>query len=231
MTMDDNKETVQIHIMGRPYEVTKGITIQSAFEEAGYLLIRGSGCRGGFCGGCTTVYRKEGDYKLYADLACQKTVEEGMHFTQIPYTPSPRTNYNLMDDGMEASTEVVIEHYPEVMRCISCNRCTNACPQDLDVMGFINDVHKGDLKEITEKSFDCIQCGICALRCPAEISPYHVAQLARRLQGKYGEPTDEFMQERIQEIKEGKFDGGLKELKQMPKRKIEKRYESREIKL
>jgi hypothetical protein len=48
---------VPIFIMGKRYEVPASLTIQKAFEYAGYQLIRGCGCRGGICGACGTVYR------------------------------------------------------------------------------------------------------------------------------------------------------------------------------
>src|SRR5512136_3326785 len=55
---------VPIYIMGKRYEVPEGLTIMKAMEYAGYVLIRGCGCRGGTCGACGTFYRKPGDYKL-----------------------------------------------------------------------------------------------------------------------------------------------------------------------
>ena len=56
---------IPIYIMGKRYEVPESLTIMKAIEYAGYKLIRGCGCRGGFCGACATVYRVEGDPRLY----------------------------------------------------------------------------------------------------------------------------------------------------------------------
>ncbi|MEO0226323.1 MAG: 2Fe-2S iron-sulfur cluster-binding protein, partial [candidate division WOR-3 bacterium] len=67
---------VKIFIMGKVYEVPGSLTIQKALEYAGYQLVRGCGCRGGFCGACATVYRKEGDYRLKVGLACATMVED-----------------------------------------------------------------------------------------------------------------------------------------------------------
>ena len=68
---------VTVYIMGKQYDVPEGLTIQKALEYAGMRLLRGCGCRGGFCGACGTVYRTEGDYKLKVALACQTVVEDG----------------------------------------------------------------------------------------------------------------------------------------------------------
>ena len=53
-------DLVPIFIMGKRYMVPSTLTIQKAFEYAGYQLIRGCGCRGGICGACATVYRTPG---------------------------------------------------------------------------------------------------------------------------------------------------------------------------
>ena len=45
----------------------------------------GVGCRGGFCGSCAIRYRKADNYKLRPALACQTTVEDGMHLAAIPF--------------------------------------------------------------------------------------------------------------------------------------------------
>jgi len=128
-------ETVRIYIMGREYKVPAGLTIMKAMEYAGYRFIRGCGCRGGFCGACATVYRKKGDYKLRMDLACQKVVEDGMYLVQLPFTPAEKAIYNLSE--LQPTTNVLLEYYPEIAKCVSCNTCTKACPQDLEVMDFV----------------------------------------------------------------------------------------------
>ena len=50
-------QLIPIYIMGKKYEVPKGLTIQKALEYSGYKLTRGCGCRGGVCGACVTVCR------------------------------------------------------------------------------------------------------------------------------------------------------------------------------
>ena len=73
--MPENKKMIPIYITGKKYLVPYGLTIMKAMEYAGYRYIRGCGCRGGFCGGCGTVYRFKDDYKLQSGLACQTIAE------------------------------------------------------------------------------------------------------------------------------------------------------------
>ena len=71
------EQMVNVFIMGKQYKVPASLTIMKAFEYAGYKLIRGCGCRNGFCGACATVYRIKGDRELKVCLACSTQVEEG----------------------------------------------------------------------------------------------------------------------------------------------------------
>ena len=41
---------VNVFIMGKKYSVPSELTIMDAMEYAGYQLVRGCGCRNGFCG-------------------------------------------------------------------------------------------------------------------------------------------------------------------------------------
>ena len=67
--MAERADLVPIYIMGKRYDVPSSLTIMKAMEWAGYILVRGVGCRGGFCGACATVYRIKDDPKLYFGLA------------------------------------------------------------------------------------------------------------------------------------------------------------------
>ena len=134
--------------MGRKYDVPNTLTIITALEHIGYRLIRGVGCRNGYCGACATIYRIKGDYKLRAALACQEVVKDGMIFGQIPFVPVEKAIYNI--DNLRRSTSVLLEHYPALARCVSCNTCTKVCPQDLDVMDYVQAARRGD---VTEKRF------------------------------------------------------------------------------
>jgi len=224
---EEEKKKVTIYIMGKAYEVPAGLTIMKAVEYAGFQYIRGAGCRAGFCGACATVYRKKGDYKLYTALACQTAVEDGMYLTQLPFVPANKAKYDI--EKIEVSPNTLIKFYPELVRCVSCNTCTKSCPQDLEVMYYIQAAIRGDIEKVAKLSFDCIQCGLCAIRCPAEIAHYHVAQLARRLYGKYMSPTPKHLLERIKEIESGKFDREMEEIMKMSIEKIKKMYAERDI--
>ena len=52
---------VNIYLFGKQYTVPGNLTIMCAMEYAGYQLVRGCGCRNGFCGACATIYRIKGD--------------------------------------------------------------------------------------------------------------------------------------------------------------------------
>lgn len=213
--------------MGREYKVPLGLTIMKAMEYAGYRFIRGAGCRGGFCGSCATVYRIDGDYKLRVALACQKTVEDGMYLAQLPFTPANKPVYDV--EKLNPSVNVLLEYYPEIAKCVSCNTCTKACPQDLEVMDYVQAALRGDLEEVARLSFDCIGCGLCAMRCPTSIVPYNVAQLARRLYGKYVMPRAKHVDDRVKEVEEGKFDEEMKNLMEASLDVLKERYTERDI--
>ena len=227
--MSDKRKMINVFIMGEANEVHVGSTIIMAFEYAGYQLKKGIGCREGFCGACATIYREKGDYKLKGGLACQTVVTEGMSISQIPFVPAEKPIYNM--DEITPDINTIKELFPTVFRCVSCNTCTKACPQDIQVMDYIQALKKGNIAEAADLSFDCIRCGLCALRCPAEIVQYNAATLAQRLYGKYLAKKSPELIKRIKEIEDGKYDKGIKELKEMNKKNLTKKYYSREIKL
>lgn len=222
----DIKHWVTIYIMGRGYKVPADLTILTAIEFAGYKFIRGCGCRQGFCGACATVYRKKGEYKLQTAMACQTRVEDGMYLVQIPFVPAEKASYDVGKENYAVS--VFLKYYPEVAKCVSCNTCTKACPQGLEVMDFVQAAIKGDFEAVAEKSFDCIQCGLCAMRCPSEIVQYHIAQLGRRMYGRYGNPEPEHLKKRLVEIEEGKFSKEMDKITSVPREELEKIYAERE---
>ncbi|RLG83630.1 MAG: 4Fe-4S ferredoxin [Thermoprotei archaeon] len=213
--------------MGRAYEVPEGLTIMKALEYAGYRLIRGVGCRGGFCGACPTAYRLPGEYKLRIGLACQTIVQDGMHLVILPYSPMEKPKYDL--EKLKADAGDVLRIFPEVSRCVSCNTCTKACPQGLEVMDAVQAILRGDLAKAANLIFDCISCGLCSLRCPAEIRHVHLFQLVRRLYGKYILPKAKHLEERVKEIQEGKYEEELKKLMSMAIEDLKKLYSQREI--
>jgi succinate dehydrogenase/fumarate reductase-like Fe-S protein len=218
---------IEIFILGQRYEVPAGLTILKAFEWSGFHLTRGVGCRGGFCGACGTVFRLNGDYRLRYALACQTVAQPGMVLGPIAFFPAQRAAYDLAT--LKPSGETLLELYPEILRCFGCNTCTKACPQELDVLGYMAAAVRGDLPALAEASFDCILCGLCTARCPAELVPSNVALLGRRLYGKYLAPPAAHLRQRVQEIEAGAFRAELADLKALPLAELKTRYNAREI--
>jgi heterodisulfide reductase subunit C len=230
MNMEKNESNfVTIHVMGKSHRVPSDLTIMKAMEYSGHQFRRGSGCRGGYCGACATIYRTKGSYKLLGALACQKMVEDGMYIAQIPFSPAEKITYDI--NALRADASAFLVHYPEITRCLSCNTCTKACPQDIMVMDYVQAALRGDVSETAKLSFDCISCGLCAIRCPAEIVPYNIGQLARRLYSKYVVgPTDHVL-EKVREVENGDFDSEIVEMQSLSKEALKERYETREKRL
>ncbi len=218
---------IPIYVMGKRYEVPEGLTIMKAMEYAGYKFIRGSGCRGGICGACGTVYRKAGDYRLYAGLACQTVVEPDMYLTQIPFYPVNRATYDF--EGLKSVPEEIFKLYPELFRCVACNACTKICPMDVEVMDAISALKQGDIAKATQLTFDCTQCGLCTSRCMGELPQYHIFQLARRIYASKMAPKAEHLHKRVEAIAAGKYDGMLRKLMEVDTEELRKLYMKREM--
>jgi len=218
---------VDIYVMGKHYAVPEGLTILTALEYCGYRIIRGCGCRAGFCGACATIYNFKNDPLLRYDLACQKTVEQDMYLTQIPFFPAVKAQYDL--EQIKAAGDQVLALYPDIVKCFGCNTCTKTCPQELEVMWYMSDALRGDIHEVAVKSFDCVMCGLCAARCPQGLVPYNVAILCRRLYGRYLAPTSKHLDQRIADIESGKCDSDVEKLKKADEKELRRLYAEREI--
>ena len=222
-----DKQMATIYLFGKKYEVPSELTIMNAMEYAGYQLKRGCGCRNGFCGACATIYRIQGKNQLMTCLACSKKVEDGMFIATLPFFPLVKQIYNL--DKIKPEQSVMMQLYPEIYSCIGCNACTRACTQDLKVMQYIAYAQRGDFEKCAELSFDCVMCGCCSSRCPAGLSHPQVAELARRLNGKYIQPVAQHLMDRVAEISEGKCEEEIAQLMNKPLDEIKKLYETRQI--
>lgn len=220
-------ELVKVFIFGKQYEVPSNLTIMGAMEYAGYQLVRGCGCRNGFCGACATIYRIKGDKELKVCLACQTKVEEDMYIATLPFFPLVKEVYDI--NKVSVSEQIMQQLYPEIYSCIGCNACTKSCTQELDVMQYIAAAQRGDFETCAELSFDCVMCGVCSSRCPAGISHPQVAMLARRINGKYLAPHCDHLENRVKEIQDGTFKELIEDLMQKPVEEMKELYNNREI--
>ncbi len=218
---------IDIYITGEHHQVPDSLTILQAFEYAGYKLVRGVGCRGGFCGACATVYRLPGDYHLKFALACQTKVEPGMQLAMVPFYPAHRSSYRLSE--LKGEPREVLDLYPELLRCFGCNTCTKSCPQDIDVLGYVSAMVRGDIPAAADISFDCTMCGLCVSRCPAELVKHNAALLCRRIYGRNLAPRSAHLAKRCDEIKAGKFKEDMAASKKLSKEELKKRYAARDI--
>lgn len=99
---------------------------------------------------------------------------------------------------------------------------------DIDVMDYVALIGRGDLEKATEVSFSCIMCGLCAIRCPAQISQYTAAMYVRRLTGRYLTPKAEHLRTRVTQVQAGQYDAKLARLRSMRKEELVALYAARE---
>ena len=160
-------------------------------------------------------------------VACSTGAPLAVWLTQLPVIPGQRAIYDL--DKLEPVVATIQKLYPEVFRCVACNTCTKACPQDLEVMDYIQAAKRGDIEQLMDLSFDCICCGLCAIRCPAEIVQYNVGLLGKRLYGKFLSKKSPELNKRLKEVKSKKFDKEFKELMTAKKSDLKKKYYDRDL--
>ena len=220
-------DMVNVFLYGKKYEVPSDLTIMEAMEYAGYKLVRGVGCRNGFCGACATVYRIAGDRELHAALACSTKVEDGMYVATLPFFPLIKEAYDI--EKVRPDEQIMMQLYPEIYSCVGCNACTKACSQQLNVMQYIAHAQRGEYDKCAELSFDCVMCGICSSRCPAGISHPQVAMLARRLNGKYIAPESKHLAERVKEIQDGLCAEAMEAIMAKPIEELKELYNHRDI--
>lgn len=221
------EKLVKIFLFGKECQVPDNLTIMTAMEYVGYQLIRGCGCRSGFCGACAVFYRIN-DGATQVCLACQTSVQDGMHIAVMPSFPMEKRTYDL--EKLSSYESVVLQLYPELNNCIGCNACTKNCPQGINVKEYIVKAKNGDFKGCAEESFECVMCGACASKCPAGISQPQVAMLVRRINGRYLSPAGNHLKKRVNEIENGEFNELIETLMQRPIEEIKELYNNREIK-
>ena len=108
---------VNIYLFGKQYRVPGDLTIMRAMEYAGYQLVRGCGCRNGFCGACATIYRIKGDKELKTCLACQTKVEDNMYVATLPFFPLVKEVYDI--EKVKPTEQIMMQLYPEIYRRIA----------------------------------------------------------------------------------------------------------------
>ena len=221
------EKMVNVFLFGKRYQVPESLTIMKAMEYAGYQLVRGCGCRNGFCGACATIYRIKGQQELKTCLACQQQVEEGMYVATLPFFPLVKQVYDINE--IKPTQQIMMQLYPEIYACIGCNACTKSCTQELNVMQYIAYAQRGEYDKCAEESFDCVMCGVCSSRCPAGISHPQVALLTRRLTGKYLAPKTEHLINRVAEIDAGDCKAALEAIMNTPLEEQKNLYNHREI--
>ena len=221
------EKMVNVFLFGKRYQVPESLTIMKAMEYAGYQLVRGCGCRNGFCGACATIYRIKGQQELKSCLACQQQVEEGMYVATLPFFPLVKQVYDI--EKIKPTQQIMMQLYPEIYSCIGCNACTKSCTQELNVMQYIAYAQRGEYEKAAEESFDCVMCGVCSSRCPAGISHPQVALLTRRLTGKYLAPETQHLINRVAEIDRGDCKAALEAIMNTPLEEQKNLYNHREI--
>ena len=96
-------------------------------------------------------------------------------------------------------------------------------------MDYIQAAKRGDIAAVMDLSFDCVMCGLCAIRCPAEIVQFNVGLLAKRLYGRYLAPESPELTKRLKEVKKRKFDKEYEELMSTKKAELKKQYYDRDL--
>jgi succinate dehydrogenase/fumarate reductase-like Fe-S protein len=190
--------------MGKAYEVPAKATIMGAIEYAGHQIIRGAGCREGYCGACATIYRLPGDYKIRTGLACMTMVEEGMTLAQIPSVPAEKAIYDI--EKLKPNVTAIQEMYPTVFRCVACGTCTKSCPQGLQVMDYVQAAKRGDIAAVMDLM------GI----------------MAKRLYGRYLRKESPELAERVKAVEDGVYEAEYAEMMAMSREALTKRYYARD---
>ncbi|WP_420906083.1 4Fe-4S dicluster domain-containing protein [Candidatus Magnetaquiglobus chichijimensis] len=210
-------------------QVPSGKTILSALEAVGIGPVRGVGCRGGVCGACAVLFRVPSQtHAMSAGLMCQQTVLDGMEILPLPHVPVKKQPHRLELPEDETPAHHVLRLYPEVNHCVMCGECVRMCPMDLDVMGYVGMIKRGDLKSAARESFTCIQCQLCVIRCPASISQPNAALAARRWLGAHQEPRAEHLTRMVEKVDSGRFTAIFRWMRRMDPMEFQALYLRRE---
>ena len=92
---DEGKSFLTVYNALVPLGYTFKYQVMDAMEYAGFKLVRGCGCRSGFCGACAVIYRINGSTELKVVLSCQTKVEEGMCVGKIDSFPVNKRTFTI----------------------------------------------------------------------------------------------------------------------------------------
>lgn len=216
---------VTVYFFGRKYDVPSDLTVMQAMEYVGYKLVKGCGCRGGFCGACATTYKIDGKSGVKTCLACQKQVENGMIVSGFSPVRLNERKYDI--NKLNIDEQTIGKIYPEITDCVGCGVCSKSCPNGINVMKCVGYAVAGDYEKIADESFSCVSCGLCFSLCPVKIPQPQIFELARRIYGRYRSPESKNTEKRVEEIRDGNFDEELEELTRKSTAEMKILYENR----
>ncbi len=172
------KTTVEIKISGEAIQAQRGETILHALWAAGMAERVKAGCDGGVCGACTVTLRYSDGRAAGTELACMKSVEDGMEVfpcaVEEDAAVAPVVNPQL--PALQAA-------FPTLDRCTKCGSCTAACPMSIPVMDSVLRMQAGELAAVAEDFTTCIHCGLCRFVCEDKVKPHNMGLWVRRSLG------------------------------------------------
>jgi ferredoxin len=95
-------------------------------------------------------------------------------------------------------------------------------------MDYIQAAKRGDIAAVMDLSFDCVECGLCMLRCPAEITQPLVGILAKRLYGRYLRKDSPELAAQVKAVEEGVYEAEYAEMMAMSREALSERYYARD---
>ena len=96
-------------------------------------------------------------------------------------------------------------------------------------MDYVNEALRGDIERAAHTSFDCIMCGLCTVRCHAEMPQYLIGILARRLYSAHIAARYQDLEVRVQQVLDGDYDKELASIKELSVEELKVLYKEREI--
>ncbi len=96
-------------------------------------------------------------------------------------------------------------------------------------MDYVQAAKRGDIAQVMDLSFDCVVCGLCMLRCPAEITQPLMGIMAKRLYGRYLRKDSPELAERVNAVESGAYESEYVELMQMSREALSQRYYARDM--